>query len=161
MNEDIPVLIVCNSCKNNISISAQTCPSCGAVNTYVFPKIQQFKSISTEELVAMFPKHIGANWISERLLVTGTQETNSLSPLLILLGGMAFVSTIIISLLNVLGFNLVDLGAKILIFSIISIPLGYLLSSEKKFTADFSEGYLKWNSNDDDYWKAVEKFFRE
>ena len=41
-------LIKCKTCNSDIAKSAVTCPKCGAKNSYINPKIEEFISIAND-----------------------------------------------------------------------------------------------------------------
>lgn len=133
------MLISCNTCGKQLAATADTCPSCGAKNTFVHPKIQDFlnksDSLNIEKFDCQHNSHV----------LQGKRDKQMIG-------------------LNIMGIGVIGLGIGFFTFSLLS-ALGLiamlvglaiqLFSKSPEFVVDFSTDPPRWETNDEDFWKPV------
>jgi hypothetical protein len=151
-------LIKCKTCNSDIAKSAVTCPKCGAKNSYINPKIEEFISIAND---ARFTVEINYHYNGDIIAGVATDNTQKISFVLMTLGlilqipGLIlnlFISLAISQMLQAVGVSLLAIGVVILIYK-------QVIKGEKTFRVEFKEDSIEWNSTDDKLFKDYKVFF--
>lgn len=162
----VPKLMACAACGQQIATSAAACPKCGAPNTWVHPEIERFRQ-SLGEFGHMPAFNI--KW--ERAVLRGTAEVKRGAHAT----GDTGVKALAGGLLCMLIGWVLPGGLGIIVPWVLG-PLGFfgglvliLVSTLQKtnntdfvvsFVVDFSESPPRWQSDDDEFWKDVRRFFK-
>ena len=141
-------LVACSSCAKEIALSASTCPSCGARNTYVHPKIAAFEEIDFDV----------PDFDYKKTGVTVVGATEPTHKKYIKIGvGVAFVCGVFLPFTPLAGLSVLGVLIGMGLFA-----YGIYLSSQntsESFKVDFSTGQAVWKSTDDHLWAPVKKHF--
>lgn len=145
-----PSLSPCRSCNHKISIEAASCPSCGAPNKWIHPRIEHFLTIKDSTGVTE-----PFTFVYEKLKISGKTE-KTIPRRILWLSIILFLCVLIpVGLLGTVGLALGPIG--ILPVFIVAIVLRFALQAifakNKTFTMDFQNH--TWTSNDDDFWNPV------
>lgn len=133
------MLISCNTCGKQIAASAETCPSCGAKNKFIHPRIQDFLNKKNSLDIAEFDY-----WHNSHTL-HGKRDKDQVG-LKVMGGGIIAViaGTFTFGFLSVLGLVAMAVGLGMSLFS-----------KSPEFVADFSVDPPKWSTNNEEFWKPV------
>lgn len=135
-------LISCSACDNKIATSAESCPSCGAINSWTHPTIKIFASQDPEAIPPIAPAEFQYHYQGSK--IQGT--TN----------GMPWWGYVLVVLTALPGFLFTIVG-----FWITCIATYFFFKSivfkNKEFYADLSVGRSSWTSNDEKFWADVKK----
>ena len=151
-------LINCKICQADIAKSAVSCPKCGAKNSYINPKIEEFITIANDP---RFTVEIKYEYSGDTLAGVAADNTQKISFILMMLGlvfqipGLIFnlfVSLAISQMLQAVGVSLLAIGVVILIYK-------QVIKSEKTFRVEFKENSVDWRSSDDKLFKDYKNFF--
>jgi predicted RNA-binding Zn-ribbon protein involved in translation (DUF1610 family) len=161
----VPKLMGCASCGQQIAFSAAACPKCGAPNNWVHPEIERFRN-SLDAFGDMPPFNI--KW--ERFVLRGTAKVKRGAHATDDVGVKGLAGGFLCMLVG--AFLPGDLGVVV---PWVLGPLGVfggsvlmLVSTFQKtnntdfvvsFAIDFSESPPKWQSDDNEFWKDVRRFF--
>jgi hypothetical protein len=133
-------LTACITCENAISVLAQTCPKCGAPNTWQHPGIKHFLSI--KDATGISRKF---TFVRDRISVTGHT-----APKLTFIGYGAVICALLSAI--VIGLAFAWWAGLICAF----VLPGVAASSNTRFEwfkADFNSGI--WVSSNEKFWKPV------
>lgn len=172
-------IILCESCKEEISFDARNCPKCGAVNNWIHPKIHNFMNQTSNKCSFEFHYKYGKNWV-EGYTLKQTWYKPWLCPWKYLFLNIFFY-LFYFALLSPLRFS--ALGALIGVinsffiipFSLVSIPLFLMVHYLNKFSdhepmGDIDRAFMivypfsnsnsfEWQDNDNSLWHPVKKSF--
>lgn len=164
-------LILCSACSNRIAIDAEACPQCGSPNNWIHPEIERFRN-SLGEFSHM--PQFNVSW--HRYVLTGVARIESGNAAVVEKGeeiGMkGFAIGVLIlcyaffaSFSNPIAALYIFLagGAVCVIATVIYL---FAFLSEKddechsyEFRIDFRESPARWQSNNENFWHDVKKFF--
>lgn len=148
----VPRLVPCRSCNRDLSIEAVTCPSCGAPNKWIHPKIENFLREKDNTGVT---EPFTFNY--EKLRISG--QTEKRVPRWILWAGIVFFLLLFIpiALLGTVGLAFGPIGfvTAIVLALIFKFSLHAAFANNKTFLMDFESD--AWQSNDDVFWSPVKK----
>ena len=170
-------LIPCASCGNNISKSADNCPTCGAKNGWTDPR--------RDDLVSYLHKN-GKNFGTEawqfygdRFSVWGNTEFKTKSFVSFRYAIIALVIGVILNFmalhLPLTSANAKSIWQAVITFGpFIAFPLAFIFFGiwvyhslftlgindvlQKQFRVDFSGDKPIWQSNDEDFWKPIKDY---
>jgi hypothetical protein len=148
-------IIPCFTCSKDIAINAESCPGCGAKNTYVHPKIKEFidKSSTFNFESPLKIKHTGTVL---NVNVSGQRDrVEAISGLLFVL----FPLTIFLNFVLFESDAIYHLGTLMMALAFITL-IGSMFTPEgDKFEIDFSEPDSPvWKSSNDEFWDKVKIF---
>ncbi len=151
-----PSLVPCRTCGREISIEAATCPSCGAPNKWIHPKIEHFLTVKDSTGVT---QPFTFNY--EKLKISGKTEKKVPRWILwisILLFLLLFIP---IALLGTVGlaFGPIGLVAAVVVALVFRFIVQAVFAKNKTFSMDFQSN--SWISNDDEFWRPVKALLTE
>jgi hypothetical protein len=161
-----PRLIRCNTCGRDIAVTAEACPKCGALNTWVHPEIQRFLA-STQ----MFNHLPAFRYFSGRFTLEGEAEVKRGQMAVLNYSSKAIAAGVLCLILGAVGSVVSPILILLAIIGPVVIVVGYclaatgMLQQEKatdlqvKFLVDFNCTPPKWWFNDDEYWREIKDFF--
>ena len=151
-------LIKCKTCQADIAKSAVSCPKCGAKNSYINSKIEEFIALANDP---RFTVEIKYEYSGDILAGVAADKTQKISFILMTLGlifqipGLLlnlFVSLEISQILQAVGVSLLAIGVVILIYK-------QVIRNEKTFRVEFKENSVEWRSTDDKLFIDYKNFF--
>jgi hypothetical protein len=139
----------CPACGKSIAQTADTCPGCGAKNTFIHPNI--------EKLIAVANTVTTRAWKYEykRLQMTGVTVNTKADSLTKVQNGM-FVAGFLMWLFLRSPFSLLGILIGFMGFGVLAYVKG-LERQDKQFVVDYSSGKPVWQSNDDAFWGKVKE----
>ncbi|HQP88857.1 MAG TPA: hypothetical protein PLL76_21590 [Thermoanaerobaculia bacterium] len=140
-------LISCSACSHSIAFNAETCPSCGAQNTFVHPGVQAFLSAADRLPMRFQYRYTGLRIVGE--------TADPQSKILAVGGVVTAMMALSIAAVFVLGASTTFLFGSVVAMALLVAVAPFVKSRGKRFTADFSSGELAWWSDDDKFWLPV------
>lgn len=161
----VPKLMSCSACGQQIATTALACPKCGAPNNWLHPEIERFRA-SLGQFNEMPPFNI--KW--DRFVLRGTAEVKRGAHLFGDIGVKAIAVGLLFMLLGAflpgtLGILVPWIVGPLCFFGGVVLMLISMLGNDQAtdfvvtFVVDFSQSPPIWQSDDDDFWKNVKKFF--
>lgn len=147
-------LISCLRCGQQIAPDAETCPRCGARNTWLHPEIERFvKSAEQFEHMPQFRCRY------KGFLLAGSAERNKGRAALASTGmSIMTIGLILLFFMPHIGMTLAGIGMLIyLISSLGGSPTKQEVLTE--FELDFGTVPPRWKSDDEEFWKDIRTFF--
>ena len=148
--------IECETCKKELASTAAACPSCGARNEWIHPKIRRLLEAGRSGKVTT-PRP--AEFFHDRVSVWGRAPGSRMRSFLLWAGLAVVLSAFtpigdLSSLEEQAQSMLIRLGLLLLIVSgAARLLLGP--NREKEFRADLASDPLGWQSNDDRFWQPI------
>src|SRR5688572_17678745 len=143
-------LIPCSSCNHAIAQSAISCPSCGATNSYVHPRIASFTTFSGMSDLPPF------QFTSTGMTAEGATEASHLK--YIKWGvGLFFVMMMLMIFTPFGKFAMLLLFGSMMLFGYGVVTSGR--DTSNRFKIDYSSGTPIWSSTDDQLWAAAKAHF--
>jgi hypothetical protein len=149
-----PSLTPCRSCNHEISVDAAACPSCGAPNKWIHPKIESFLKIKDQTGVVQ-----PFTFEYEKLKISGKTEKKLPRWILWISISLFLCALIPIALLGTVGlaFGPIAIVPVFIIALIFRFILNAFFAKNKTFVMDFQNN--TWTSNDDQFWHPVKAIF--
>lgn len=140
-------LIACKACDKQIAKTAKDCPSCGAANDWIHPRIEAFRA--NEELSTPRPFKY---WTTPTKVWGHAPEKSNAVAIFFVSSAVWLIPSVILAdmfglLFGILAFN-----------AIIILPIAIVIhKNTKKHQVDFETDLAKgsWSSNDEAFWLPV------
>ena len=180
---EIPKLMSCSACGQDIATFAVTCPKCGAPNTWVHPEITRFHQLFRSARTPPF------NVTTDRFLLHGNSTVTPAAWAAATSGGVGIklagygIKAVVVGVLTFLLVVMLDellpslrqylrpwtekllgLSGFVAIGGVVLLLLSWFkmpkaTDSLVAFTVDFSKTPPEWRSGDDAFWSEVYQYF--